>query len=951
MAEYLAKFFNEHGWIANMPANYAHYLNIMLYSIEGACNADLKKKAEKAEKSAQGRRKNISASPSVRQERQDYVSCTLELCKPEYVPEYCIKNGISYEYKVMRNTGEEECCIPAMTDEGYFIIDGEKKVLLIQEVKLKTEHYVFDGPPSCECNLMGSYNPVKVYIKNYSKLQIDTSMIYNDIRKIKSVGIGELVNILYTNDYTDVIGVEDKETLQFQVFLLFMRHSLEFAETCGMLMFTNSQGGLRKRDAEVIREKIFCNQPNNVILFTIIPMIVECVKMMLYRSEPSDRDDYMFKRLRTPGEILQTMMRSCISTYKAGFLQKSVKNTIYNCLKRGEVKVNNTMYSKMAVQFSERSTIDALSSIRKVRIPCDENSASMSMRQIHESQIGYICPCETPEGKTVGLMKHLASTCLITVQSQGYYQEILSLIECCTDIPTENDINVVWIQLDGMVIGWCDDEDAKTARPILKNYNPNWGVVLILSRKEGVHKEANFMKIRTTKGRPLRPLILASDESDDISALKSTSNKEDADLCIFDYMDPDEFAHKSEKHQELHPCTMLGLAASLIPFPEHNQSARNVFASSMIKQSQQMIGSDKTCSMLQMPIVSTLVSRLMKYEPNGINLVTCIMSISGYNQEDAIIVNKACADRGAFDSKIKKKIYIEVDNPWEILQRSTPVIVMSGGIERTIHEIKPMLNNEKLVSVDNNRLPNGKTKLTFTFEEHRTLQLGDKLSSRHGQKGVVGMLMNSEDMPFNVDGIIPDIIINPHAIPSRMTVGQLIEGVLGKEGCKSCRFKDGTPFMREDREEMKDILTKSDTEIMMLGTTGEMISTPIAMGIVYYMALSHQVEDKVYVRSYGPMSMMSRQPISGRSKGGGLRFGGMEYDCLVAHGASKLITSISLNSDSTEVPYCTNCNVVMDIKICRYCNKNTVKKHVPFSYVVMKDLMLAAGIKMQSILQ
>ena len=945
MAEQLERFFKEHGWIAEMPANYAYYVELMFNSILEASDEN---------RSFRERKDDFKV------EERSCSNAELELCDPKHDPGYCTENALSYEYTVKRITGEEVCCIPAMTDEGYFIIDGEKKVLLIQEVRLKTEHYVMDEPPRCECNLMGSYNPVKVSIQKCSQLQIDTSMINKDIREINSVGMRELLLTLYSE--------EDAEALRFNVFMLFFRHSKELAEACMLFTFAHSQGGLRKGDSEVIREKIFCNQSNNTILFTLIPMIVECVKIMFRNRKPSDRDNYVFKRLRTPGEILHVMMKSCISTCRnSAGLQKSVKNTIYNCLKRGEVMVNNTVYSKMAVQFSERSRIDALSSIRKVRVPCDDNSASMSMRQIHESQIGYICPCETPEGKTVGVMKHLASTCLISVQSMGYDQQILSLIECYTNIPTENDEDIVWIQLDGMVVGWCSEESAKDAKPILKGKDPNWGVVLDV----GLHK-AGLLKIRTTPGRPMRPLISSSSED-------------------FEYMDPDEFEHKSTEHKELHPCTMLGLAASLIPFPEHNQSARNVFASSMIKQSQQMIGSEKTCSMLQKPVVYTLVAKLMDYEPNGINLVTCIMSLSGYNQEDAIIVNKACVERGAFNSKVRKKVYIEVDSPWEMLGESReknteyffpylargrsseeepmrvygsfrkrkddkthadmPVIIMSGGIEKTIYEIKPMLQNERLVSIDEERMQSGKTKLAFTFEEHRTLQLGDKLSSRHGQKGVVGLLMSQEDMPFTLAGITPDIVINPHAIPSRMTVGQLIEGVLGKEGCISHSFKDGTPFMREGREEMKDILLKSDTEKMFMGTTGEMISTPIAMGIVYYMALSHQVEDKVYVRSYGPTSMMSRQPISGRSKGGGLRFGGMEYDCLIAHGASELITSVSLNSDSTEVPYCSNCSVVMDVQVCRYCNRNTVKKHVPFSYAVMKDLMLSAGIKVESIIR
>lgn len=158
----------------------------------------------------------------------------------------------------------------------------------------------------------------------------------------------------------------------------------------------------------------------------------------------------------------------------------------------------------------------------------------------------------------------------------------------------------------------------------------------------------------------------------------------------------------------------------------------------------------------------------------------------------------------------------------------------------------------------------GRSKLHVTVRKQRTLPLGDKLSSRHGQKGVVGVLMNEEGMPFDSQGITPDIGINPHAIPSRMTVGQLLESVLGKSAAMSGDFVDGTPFVRHEAA-----IRAGDTEVLTLGTTGETVETPIAMGIVYYMPLKHQAADKVYVRSAGPKSIMSRQPISGRSKGGG----------------------------------------------------------------------------------
>ena len=170
---------------------------------------------------------------------------------------------------------------------------------------------------------------------------------------------------------------------------------------------------------------------------------------------------------------------------------------------------------------------------------------------------------------------------------------------------------------------------------------------------------------------------------------------------------------------------------------------------------------------------------------------------------------------------------------------------------------------------------------------------------------------------------------------------------MGKACSITGTFEDGTPFIRHNKKEISDILKLRDTEEMTLGTTGEIVQQPIVTGFVYYMALKHQAADKVYARSSGPKSLMNRQPIAGRSKGGGLRFGEMEYDCLIAHGASNLITNIAENSDMTDVLYCTHCHFISDTynKHCKLCSSDMIKKKIPFSYLVYKDLMLSANIK------
>ena len=887
-----------------------------------------------------------------------------EVEEPAAEPDECIKNYATYEYTIVVD-GSTLCTVPAMTSGGFFVIQGQEKVVPIQEVRLQTEPCVTlaQGMPCRDLLIQGATVPLRVKIAQDSIVELDTDMIHNDLRGMKSIGVSEVILNMYSSGITQAIVSEstNSEARTQRVYehmhTMLTKYCAEHASACMVYMLsTRGEGWLYiDEDKETIRSKIFGGMSDNCIVATLLTMGAACVMTKLGFTPPSDRDDYSMKCLKTPGDTMYRMFRYCVNTCKTlKGLKGQVERNMYSFVKRGEMTMAGRTYSKMSMQLSKRSHVDALSSVRKVVVPCDENTPNVKMRQIHDTQEGYVCPCETPEGKTVGITKSLACCCTVSTKtdisgwiSRACSDDISSLISRASS----NDMSAkrVWAIVDGAVAGWCAPGDIKD----IKVEHPTVSVTM---------PKANIARIRTSGGRPLRPLLVTRDHPVDwnrtgiIADMLSSGQLE--------YLDPVESASSviasvgyegdwtRFTHMEIHPCTILGLAASMIPFPEHNQSARNVFSSAMVKQAMQMQDSEKTCDYLQKPLVYTTVSRDMGIDenPNGVNLVVSIMSINGYNQEDAIIVKKSSIDRGLFSSVARQSTFVVVDSPWSRVGNQDGLSILHGGIEKALVDLKSMMLSPKITDVKESVSENGRTRVDVTMEEHRRLQLGDKLSSRHAQKGVVGLIMNEEDMPFTASGMVPDIIINPHAIPSRMTVGQLLEGVLGKHAAITGEFEDGTPFLRSGMKELKDVLDMSDTEAVTLGTTGERVATPVAMGIVYYMALKHQAADKMYVRSAGPKSIMSRQPISGRSKGGGLRFGEMEYDCLVAHGASKLITGVSDNSDMVEAPYCTACCIITDIfdSPCRFCGQGTVRKKVPFSYVVFKDLMLATNMQVHT---
>ena len=768
-----------------------------------------------------------------------------------------------------------------------------------------------------------------------------------------------------------------------------------------------------------------------------------------------DKDHYGNKVIKFAGQMLadlfRTAFRNLVRDMKYQLERSGQKrgiNAVAAAVRPGIVtdKMNNAIATgnwgrgRVGVtQLLDRTNyLSTISHLRRIQSPLSRSQPNFEARDLHATHFGRICPSETPEGSNCGLVKNLALSAIISVNvpSEDIIEKLYDLgVTYVSDAKDELKKEGTRVFVDGRLIGYFKDGQrlVDSLRDLRRNFkiHPHVGIFLYQSSFEGSTKR---LYVNCNAGRVLRPLIVIKDnkilltqELIDKVSKKFLSWTDLLHMGIIELVDAneeensyiaiDETDIKKHTHMEVFPSAILGAGASIIPYPEHNQSPRNTYESAMAKQSLGFSTPLMNAStyvrqhlMLypQTPIVNTKAMGLLGLEdrPAGQNCVVAVLPFDGYNIEDAIVLSKSSIDRGLgrtffyriYEAEAKQypggmRDNFEIptaegnirgfrgDKAYRLLEEdgviATESTAQGGDIligktspprfmeEYREFEVKGPYRRDTSIGVRPSE--NGVVDTVVMTQSHdggrmykirvrdlRIPEIGDKFASRHGQKGVVGLLVNQEDLPYTADGVVPDVLINPHAFPSRMTVGMFLESVTGKAAALRGSKMDGSAFVGEKLEDVKGVLEQngfkySGKEVMYDGRTGKPFAVDVFIGVVYYQKLHHMVADKIHARARGQVQMLTKQPTEGRARGGGLRFGEMERDCLIAYGASMMLKDRLLDeSDKADIYICERCGLVSyyDIKqrrfVCRVCGDKAKVTSISVAYafkLLLQEMM------------
>lgn len=1043
----------------------------------------------------------------------------------------CLKSNYC-NLSLKQGINNDEC----KYDPGaYFIVNGSEKLVLSLERMVHNKPFIFYKKESSYKSLVVQVNSKS---PNYTgMLQITTIKLLKDnsisiqIPIFSSLPIFIIFRALGVESDREIINyiVQDKNDHDMINFLRqSVNNSVSDENNEKILTYDTSLNYLITKvrvinrlyssvnnDIKITQRKRHClDLLNNSFLphitgdkinkiYYLGYLVNKLISCKLGRIPVGDRDSYLNKRIDLPGKLMEDLFKQyykkliseCRKTFKKRMGHQKTDNNpqnIINSIKPNIIEqglkaalLTGAWGKKKGVaQRLERLTyLNTIVSLRRVNAPTVDASTNKltSPRHLHASQVGFICPVETPEGIKVGLVKHLSMIGNITVESKPdiiikYLEEEYNLTQL-SDIGPLQVYNMTKVFLNGNWIGITKNGynlymEVKK-RKLEGKFNPKTGVVYDPFNLE--------LRIFTDGGRLFRPVLVVENNklkinkthleninistnpyiksklswdifmstypglieyidieesteilvaidqsklsnintiSNNLKKIKSTVEK---DNIILNRYDENTFLNYT--HCEIHPSLLLGMVVNNIPFCNHNQAPRNIFQFSQAKQAMGIYTSNYRHRLdishvlynTQRPLVNT---KTMKYTnadklPSGENIIVAIACYTGYNQEDSVIINQSAIDRGLFrsttlkkyNSTIQKNQNTSADDEFAKPDPNKVTGIRYGSYEKLNEEgyapeetevsngdiiigkitpIKTTGNNKKEWKDSSEFFKsgvNGTVDKVYTgiinsegFEvrkmrirSERIPRIGDKFCSRHGQKGTIGITLPHSDMPFTKNGITPDLIMNPNAIPSRMTVGHLVEALLSKICALMGVEGDGTPFRKIDVEALKKQLEKlgydrNGEEYLYNGMTGEKMKSMIFICPTYYQRLKHMVMDKEHSRPRGPVTLLTRQPPEGRSRDGGFRFGEMERDCVISHGMAKFLKERMVDTaDAYTVHVCNTCGHFAqrkkaryltpygnhnDIFICNYCINNNVldynvyKIKIPYAFkLLIQELM------------
>ncbi len=931
---------------------------------------------------------------------------------------------------------------------GYFIINGNERVIVMSEDLAPNQFFIEKGRQGLTLRIFSERGAYRIPTTVSETSEGILELTFSRLRNIPVVVLMKALGMVKEADIARNIGLEN----DCLIVNLYEYASIQNAEDA-MIYIAEKSGiqGTKKEILDRIKQRIdsfllpHIGSTKNARAqkaATLCRVVRTYLRAKDNSSVRTDKDHYANKRIKLSGDLMSDLFRlnlnilvrdikyslQKVSKRKKFYSLKTIaKSTLFTHRIESAIATGSWVGERSGVtqNMDKTNYMAVLSQLQRVTSMLPGEQENFLARTLHPTHYGRFCPIETPEGTEIGLRKNLAL--LARVSTVVDFDEIKAMkIFTSAGMSGEFSNESVDVFYNGKFMGFVSNPKDFTdkLRELRRKGEIPWEVSI---RNDGLLEQVT---IHSGVGRVLRPLIVVSNGSsklkDEHLVLLQEGKLKWSDLIkegVIEYLDAaeeenayvsleDSSLESAHTHLEIHPVDALGLITSLVPFANHDQSARLLRGSKTNKQSlgiyaaNYLLRIDTDVSILhypQKPLVRSFIYDTLNVYPAGQNIVVAIMPYEGYNIDDSVVLNKASIDRGMgrstyfrpysatelqYSGGLSDEITIpdkdvsgyRTEESYKYLEDDGipyPEAQMTSG-DVVIGKITPpkFLSEAKDLSIQSKKEASsvirqgeegivdavfvtadseGNKVIHVRMRDSRHPEAGDKFSAPHGQKGVVGLIAESEDIPFTARGVRPDLMFNPHGIPSRMSVGYMIELLAGKTASMTGKIVDGTPFTGRSVEDLEGQLAEmgfayDGKETMYSGITGEKMDVKIYIGNMYYLKLRRMVKNLIHARASGKVALLTRQPVEGRAKGGGLRLGEMEQQALTGHGASLLLkerydsdkTVIWISTDAGEMGYEDS---IRNKIVCPLSNGDAEPVEVSYAFKLLVDELLGLGIQ------